>query len=216
MKLYHFTTAQFGLEAVRDERLKIALINELNDPFELSNLVLNSAQRKKWREWKTKIGKTHGLVCLSTTWKHPLLWSHYADKHKGMCLGFEVSANVIFSPVEYSATKLTLKDLGFNSLNELDEPAMQKILFTKWKAWEYELEYRAFVNLDQKDPVNGHYFIKFAPALKLCQVILGQRSDISRARIENILGKPADDIEYFKSRSGVHHFEIVENKDRRS
>lgn len=34
MRLYHFTSQKFGLLALKDRRLKIARINELNDPFE--------------------------------------------------------------------------------------------------------------------------------------------------------------------------------------
>ncbi len=35
MIVYHFTSSEFALKALRDRRLKIARINELNDPFEL-------------------------------------------------------------------------------------------------------------------------------------------------------------------------------------
>ena len=42
MRLHYFTTAQFGLEAIRDKRLKIARINELNDPFEFLGLALRN------------------------------------------------------------------------------------------------------------------------------------------------------------------------------
>ncbi len=34
MIVYHFTSSEFALKALRDRRLKIARINELNDPFE--------------------------------------------------------------------------------------------------------------------------------------------------------------------------------------
>ncbi len=34
MIVYHFTSSEFALRALRDHRLKIARINELNDPFE--------------------------------------------------------------------------------------------------------------------------------------------------------------------------------------
>jgi hypothetical protein len=34
MRLYHFLNAEYGLLNIRHRRLKIARINELNDPFE--------------------------------------------------------------------------------------------------------------------------------------------------------------------------------------
>lgn len=33
MIVHHFTSSEFALKALRDRRLKIAHINELNDPF---------------------------------------------------------------------------------------------------------------------------------------------------------------------------------------
>lgn len=35
MIVYHFTSSEFALKALRDRRLKIARINEMNDPFQL-------------------------------------------------------------------------------------------------------------------------------------------------------------------------------------
>ncbi len=35
MRLYHFTTARYALEAIRDQRLKVARIASLNDPFDV-------------------------------------------------------------------------------------------------------------------------------------------------------------------------------------
>jgi len=35
MRLYHFTTAQYGLDNIDRRRLKIATIPDLNDPYEL-------------------------------------------------------------------------------------------------------------------------------------------------------------------------------------
>lgn len=35
MLFYHFTKGKYGLEDIRLRRLKIATINQLNDPFEL-------------------------------------------------------------------------------------------------------------------------------------------------------------------------------------
>lgn len=34
MIVYHFISSEFALKALRDRRLKISRINELNDPFE--------------------------------------------------------------------------------------------------------------------------------------------------------------------------------------
>jgi hypothetical protein len=35
------------------------------------------------------LNREKGLVCFSADWRNPLLWAHYSDKQKGLCLGFE-------------------------------------------------------------------------------------------------------------------------------
>ncbi|NKK82626.1 DUF2971 domain-containing protein [Rhizobium leguminosarum bv. viciae] len=52
-----------------------------------------------------------GLLCMSTTWQEPLLWSHYADKHKGMCLGFDVD-DTHWEPARYRAARPSLNYYG--------------------------------------------------------------------------------------------------------
>lgn len=43
-----------------------------------------------------------GLLCFSEVWDSILLWSHYAEKHAGIVLGFDVSADRSrFLPVDY-------------------------------------------------------------------------------------------------------------------
>lgn len=43
-----------------------------------------------------------GILCFSKNWNNPVQWAHYADKHKGFCLGFDV-------PDEHP-TKVTYRD----------------------------------------------------------------------------------------------------------
>jgi MoaA/NifB/PqqE/SkfB family radical SAM enzyme len=70
MRLYHFTTAEHGLAAIRDQRLKIAEVGKLNDPFEFLGLELSDPfARKKTKEIKKAIDSEKGIVCLSKSWK---------------------------------------------------------------------------------------------------------------------------------------------------
>jgi hypothetical protein len=40
-RLYHFTTAKYAFDDLRNRRLKIAQFNDLNDPFELRSVDLS-------------------------------------------------------------------------------------------------------------------------------------------------------------------------------
>src|SRR5574340_35150 len=92
MRIYYFTKANHGLAAIRDRRLKVARIHELNDPFEFLGVELSDPEfRKVLTETKRQLSTGHGLLCFSKSWRHPMLWAHYADKHGGVCLGFDVN-----------------------------------------------------------------------------------------------------------------------------
>ena len=216
MRLYYFTTERFGLEAIRDGRLKLARINELNDPFEFLSLALSREDRRILRGFKQTMADQYGLICLSRDWQHPLLWGHYADKHRGVALGFDVNEDSGFMPVEYLPERLTLRQFGLNALSEFTEEKMMKLLTMKFVAWSYEAEYRAFCRLKKKDPVSDLYFIDFHTSFRLSEVIVGERSPITRSRLDNVLGYRKRKVKSFKARAAFKKFVVVENKLKRA
>jgi hypothetical protein len=89
MRLYQLGSANYALQNIERQRLKVSRIDNLNDPFEL----LGAMQRDKhwrriFRQAKTRIHNQDGVLCFSRSWRNPVLWSHYGDKHRGICLGF--------------------------------------------------------------------------------------------------------------------------------
>lgn len=96
MFVYHFLNSHYGLEDIRERRLKISRIMELNDPFEFLGVDLSDRQfRKAMKKTKAQLSKTKGLLCFCKTWRNPLLWGHYADKRRGICL--DSKCHVTFS-----------------------------------------------------------------------------------------------------------------------
>ena len=76
------------IDIVLNERLYASRCDELNDSMEGVYLT-NPSSRNIIR--LLRIGKYKTRICsLSEDYKHTLLWSHYADSHKGCCI--EVSA----------------------------------------------------------------------------------------------------------------------------
>jgi hypothetical protein len=77
MRLYHFTSAEHALNAVALQRLKIARITDLNDPFELiAAEVSKKTHRRALEGLRQTLDRDKGLLCFSETWDHPLMWSH--------------------------------------------------------------------------------------------------------------------------------------------
>lgn len=203
MRLYHFLNAKYGIAALTDRRIKIATIMELNDPFEF--LAVDLSDRPfRWALMQTKkqLSEKQGILCFSKTWRNPVLWGHYAQSHRGLCLGFDVPRD-FFRRVEYV-------DERSAPPAEPDLDFIKRILFTKFSHWGYEQEYRAFVGLDEQEA--GLYFMAFSKHLKLRQVIVGDESPLSRADVSAALGKLQRRVEVFKARPAFRSFEVVRNK----
>ena len=208
MRLYHFTMQGYGLDAIRTRSLKIARIAELNDPFELLAPVYDTKCEQRTTDfWIQQMSDRYGLLCMSADWHHPLLWGHYADKNRGICLAFDTLQRRRFSRVQYVDHRPSLRDLGLADLCEMTEETMRKILYRKFSAWSYETEYRAFVELQSQDG-RGLYFADFAPALKLVEVIVGCRSTATRDEVAEAVGNLVG-VEVFRARPSSQDFQLV-------
>jgi len=216
MILYYFTKSIYGLETIRDRRIKISRISSLNDPFELLGFNLRDRNRRKLlNKFKDWIDSEFGLVCMSTDWTHPLMWAHYADMHKGLCLAFEVPDSDSFQRVLYRPDRPDPPS-SFSDISKISEniDAMKSNFFSKFTAWEYEREYRLLVELSKnyRDPVTGLYFLPFENNLSLKKVIVGDRSSVSRKQLADVLGEERSDVVCFKARPAFQKFELTENK----
>ena len=138
MRVYHFLKKDYGLEALEKQRLKVATINDLNDPFELLAAdISQSDERHKFIEWKNQISEKRGMLCFSKTWRNLLLWSHYADKHCGVALELEIKDDFIF-PVQYSKKRLSLDIPVIMRAGGFTETLAEKLVSTKSAHWKYE------------------------------------------------------------------------------
>jgi hypothetical protein len=176
-KLYHFTSADHALDDLRNRRLKIAQFDDLNDPFELRSVDLSGAgHAAALDQFKAETARDYGLLCFSEEWNNILLWSHYADQHRGVCLGFDVSGSSdSFGHVEYTPNRMPFP-------KTLDQFFMWDLLRTKFKRWEYEKEWRVFTRLEDGkwNECAGRllYFLDFSRDLVLREVILGVGSKV--------------------------------------
>ncbi len=208
MNLFHFRDKEFGLRSIKERRLKISRIMELNDPFEFLGASLEDREfRKAIIETKKQLSKTTGLLCFSQKWQNPVQWSHYANEHKGICMEFEVPDQFIFK-VNYEEERLNVE-------SEIDLQTMYRYLTTKFAHWSYEEEYRLFITLDKNEEENGLYFSDFSENLILKKVIVGARSDITRKELSGALGNLKNQVEVFKARPAFKTFEVVRNKNEK-
>lgn len=206
MMLYHFRDAEFGLRSLKERRLKIARIMELNDPFEFLGMELSNPDLRRGIEaTKKQISEETGIICFSKNWQNPVQWSHYAEKHIGICMAFDVPGDCPMK-VNYEKERLPVT-------LPIDEGIMRKYLTTKFHHWKYEEEYRLFTALNEIEEESGLYFLNFSNNLQLKKVMVGYRSEITRKQLANALGDISQDIEVFKVRPAFKAFKVVQNKN---
>lgn len=195
------------MKDISKRRIKIAQFQDLKDPFELLPPDLSDkSMRKAFRAFKKVMEQSNGILCFSRTKREPLLWSHYADKHRGMCLGFDVLDDTL-RKVEYVSERLI-----FESESDLTKGmAIRLLLSTKYEGWRYEEEERSFLDLDEKDKQNGFYFADFGDGIKLKEVLVGPECKVKKKEImARLRGYP--NVRVIKTRLAFTKFSVVENR----
>gem|GEM_PF-1033489 len=130
----------------------------------------------------TNLLDKYSFICLSSNPKSNLMWSHYADSHRGFCIEFK-SEYIKADKVEYQETlpKMYLLDycksyfglVGGEHLGNLIWGALR----TKLTEWEYESEYRFQPdNKTAKPFVEGkYYYLLDYPEYFVESIIFGHR-----------------------------------------
>ena len=214
MKVYKFYSVKWGLDALYRERLKLSTDRDINDPFELLAAGKNKASRVKAREIRSALFKEHGIISFCKTWSEPLLWSHYADNHRGLALGFDLKDRVGY-PVEYTDKRVQIPQ-SVRNVSTFGEHLSfhESITVTKHDAWSYEQEVRVFPDLNSSIYENGFYFRTFKDIEKLSQVIIG--ADYSSLQNSNLADElQRKGVEILTARLAFKNFSVVPQNAKR-
>jgi hypothetical protein len=209
---YHFVPAAYGLENIRKRRLKISTIPDLNDPFEFLCVDLSHEElRRGMRAWKLEVGRRFGMLCFSKTWRNPVQWSHYADRHRGVALGLEIGSDLAESVI-YDEQR-SVAEAKRILAGRADEATMKKFLLTKYAHWHYEQELRVFARLNERDPASGMYFFDFSSDLRLSEVIVGPECELTRAEITEALGELGGSVSLRNARLAFKTYRVTTQND---
>ncbi|ATC93492.1 DUF2971 domain-containing protein [Pseudoalteromonas tunicata] len=206
MRVYHFIDKEFGLKNIRNRRLKVSDIMTVNDPFEFFSVITaDIIDRSALTKTKEQLASKFGFLCFSESWKSPVQWAHYAERHTGLCLGFDIPDGLLHK-IDYVGERFHLPQIP-------KEDDMKRLLETKYSHWSYEQEHRLWDELKNKE--GAHYFRYFDKDLLLKQVIVGHKSDITRDELNTALGSLTSECETFKARPAYNTFDMVKQKDDR-
>lgn len=214
--LYYFTGPEFGLDNLVNQRLKLSFADQVNDldefePFDFKD----RSNRNDWRQEIKNRAKREGFISLSETWHVPTMWAHYARNSTGLCYGFEFSPKVGADEnpvkVDYISERITPPPEKISDLN-----AWTTARKTKSKHWEYEREWRIFVNLNKKEEslrscgYGGPIFRRFDEiGLSLKKVIIGCAASFTSQQVNLV----APNVNVITARRAFRSFSIVEQRN---
>jgi hypothetical protein len=209
IRLYNLTGAKHALSNIEHHRLKVSRFADLNDPFEL--LAANFKEHKTRqvvRDWKDKNHSRMGLLCFAGDWSEPVMWSHYAEKHKGIGLGFDVRRSQV-QQVSYLDDRILAALSSTPIPDELSEELQHQLLSTKSAGWRYEEEYRRFINLDTAKTEGKLHFWPISADIQLTEVILGALCEEPLESVRQTVKRHFPKAVVFRARLAFQSFKIV-------
>lgn len=124
--------------AMADSYQKVIVERALSKLYPITDRIVERFERDV-TDWLD----TAGVFCATTNPRHLLMWSHYADSHRGICIGFRgiarqpATGRAVAHPVQY-----TVRRPHVNPMKSLTESARKRCVLRKPKEWEYEDEWR--------------------------------------------------------------------------
>ena len=208
MRAYHFLPEKWGIAAIRHRRLKVATINELNDPFEfLAAQQVSIEDKHVYEQLKSDLAATIGLVCFSRGWSNPVQWGQYAEKHSGLCLGFDI-LDEWAKPITYVSKRLNFDPEPIPAPSA-DGTEGYKLLTTKFRHWRYEDEVRLVLRLQHVTSHGKLYFMQFCPALILREVVVGARSALTEDQLRKKLRTADQEVTITQARLSTRTFKVL-------
>ena len=194
VRLYRYLAAEWAMRTLETGELHVSRLAELNDPFEFrpalayvnpvySHELVDRTLGFLVDDFDPKIG----IVCFSEEIADPVIWSHYADSHRGIALGFDVYRDDSLWPMEYPEERPTFDVKNFPGMTTEEAKKMvYRILAAKAPSWRYEREHRVFVDLASSRTEDGHYFHRIPPDC-LVQVVLGIACPVNETQVSEAL-----------------------------
>lgn len=219
IRLYRFMKAKWAITSIETRELRVGRLAELNDPFEFVPGIIglrDDAPKDLVREglWKIQadLNSKIGLLSFSSTCREPTLWSHYADSHKGIALGFNVARHPNLDEVKYPDPPKRPAIHPRNPDCAAWNQCVIDTLTTKALGWKSEYEWREVVHFICSDCrcKNGDYFVPITDnARELVEVILGSKCLLDEKYVEQTLNQGCfTGVRVLRAELSVDSFEV--------
>ena len=116
-----------------------------------------------------------GILSLGQRWDCPLMWSHYADEHRGLCIEYSMTENACanLAPVNYKNPRsIKISELiawKIDGSTDAETSVRHTFFFVKAPQWRYEKEWREVV--EKSGPSSAPF--------RVSAIYFGLRCDVS-------------------------------------
>lgn len=139
------------LRAIENGYIWCGTFNQMNDPME--GFYRSNARQRQNFDYdqfsemvrSEKLGL--GIASLSETWDDELMWAHYADGFRGICIAYPLARLLRGLDEDHTLARVAYGDRPFYlNLRSLHDTGLRAraILSTKNLKWSYEREWRLF------------------------------------------------------------------------
>jgi hypothetical protein len=181
------------IEAIEKGFLFCSAYNRLNDPME--GLFKSSRLLKKTGDYRsiihaiTDTKNRTGICSFTEVYDHELMWAHYADRFRGICIGYSLSRLLENLEHGFSFVRMYYNEQvpQILSTNTAPELLAKKVLSFKNHRWSYEREWRMFgeqgrAQYDRVDCISHVYLGSQIPSrdrTKIVEVLKALNIEIS-------------------------------------
>ena len=138
---------------LQNHEMSLSSPSTFNDPFDCHMAFPGTSMQDLATRSRDIVDTIWRVGSLAESPCNRLMWSHYADNHRGLCIEYDFSAfdpfsgGVIFAPVIYSPKRpqvpeKLLNDVATDQLDRQDYRFLTSTLFTKDSVWQYESEWQ--------------------------------------------------------------------------
>lgn len=169
---YYSDESKYAISNLKKNLITFTPVESLNDPFEgygYYSINLSKEEEKYWdsinakdtpgyisndiiERYKEVIDFNYRVFSLTKTYDNPLLWAHYANSHKGFCVGYNKNS-ILSTDSRLNFGNILYQEQLFNIEDINSEDELYKILLVKSRHWKYEKEWRAIYKINQNDVI---------------------------------------------------------------
>jgi hypothetical protein len=211
-RVYHFLSADHAIANIALRRLKVSRAAEMNDPYELLPFHNKGEMRTVLRAAKEFVDENFRFLCFSADWGSPVMWAHYADRHRGISLGLDM-LRVNEKRVDYRKARTAQQVPSTQADPATRDKFVNELITAKCDHWKYEEEIRAIVPIAKTTSEGNIRFFHFDETLRLAEVIIGLECSTSVESVRALVHEKHPNAYVFGTRQAKKWFQIVPDEE---